>query len=155
MDGNDARTTLDRLNAELAIFDRPLEDDVEYYDDPPPRRLWQRIGATLGAFTLLGAVAGFAVTHWSSPAAATEVSPRAPLAAPAPVALPPSAPPAAVPAAVAETDDEAAPDTAPDLAPAVGPARSRGDWTILQPAGSRHQHGRAHHHHHHHHGAGR
>ncbi len=82
MDSNDCRTTLDRFNAELAILDRPLEDDIEYYDDPRPRRLWQRIGATLGAFTLLGAVAAFAVTRWSSPAAATEAVPRAALSVP-------------------------------------------------------------------------
>jgi len=129
-------TALDQLNAELAILDRPLEDDIEYEDEPPPSRPWRRAGAALGALMLLAGVAGLAVTRRSA---------------------------AALPAlvAVAEAPSDSASGHPPDLtAPAEQPdAPTRGEPAAVQPARPHHRHGHAahgsHHHHHHHHPAGR
>jgi hypothetical protein len=94
------RTALECLNAELAILDRPLEDDVEYYDDPPLASRWRRAGATLGLFMLLAGATTFGLARWSTPAIANEAVPSAPLAvAAAPTAAPgPAAPSQAGPA---------------------------------------------------------
>src|SRR5215831_19500326 len=32
------RSTLETFNDEMAVLERPLEDDVEYVDEKPPRR---------------------------------------------------------------------------------------------------------------------
>ena len=46
------RSTLECFNDEMSILERPLENDVEYYDERPPSR-WRRRG--------LGVIAGLAV----------------------------------------------------------------------------------------------
>lgn len=45
------RSTLETFNEELAVLDRPIEGDVEYYDElPPKRRSWLRpVGVALVA----------------------------------------------------------------------------------------------------------
>lgn len=123
------RTALERFNAELAVLDRPLEDDIEYYDDPPPVSRWRRAGATLGLFMMLGGVTSFAVARWSSPAIANEADPSTPVAVAttAPVTVPPGT---------------AAPEPATPGTPAPAPAAA-----AVAARAPRHHH---HHHHHHH-----
>ncbi|HXU65672.1 MAG TPA: hypothetical protein VN962_28420 [Polyangia bacterium] len=115
------RTALECLNAELAILDRPLEENgVEVYDEPPLASRWRRAGATLGLFMLLAGATSFGLARWSTPAIANEAAPSAPVAV--------AAPPTAAPRPAAPS-----PAGSPPAAPAV--------------AG----HGPRHHHHHHHH----
>jgi hypothetical protein len=148
------RTTLDQLNAELAVLDRPLEDEVEYYDDPPPNRTWRRVGTALGAFLFLGVGALFAIARWSPPAVADEAVQSSRLVVPA-AAPPPAAPSLADVAAPANVPP---PDGDPELGPAAAsdtPARDHA--STGQAAGARHRHRHAAHasKHHHRHVAGR
>ena len=56
------RNTLECFNAELAVLDRPLESDIEYYDEPPRRsRRW--LGTVVGLVGMLGSFAAFALTR--------------------------------------------------------------------------------------------
>ena len=103
MDSRPRKTTLENFNDELAILDRPLEDEVEYYDERPRRQ--QRWAAT--SPVIIGSVffAGAAVLFLSRPdpdtiiAAAQAAAARAPAAAQStPVATPPVAPAVEAPA---------------------------------------------------------
>jgi hypothetical protein len=51
MDSRPRRSTLETFNEEMALLDRPLEnDEIEYYDEEPPPRRWPRlvfVGAVL------------------------------------------------------------------------------------------------------------
>jgi hypothetical protein len=61
--GRTRRSTIERFNDELAVLDRPLENEVEYYDDPPTRAPWRRLMAVAGGAVLLGVLATYAFTH--------------------------------------------------------------------------------------------
>src|SRR5581483_9300070 len=53
MDSRPRRSTLETFNEEMALLDRPLEnEEIEYYDEEPPRRPWRR----LGAFVVVAAI---------------------------------------------------------------------------------------------------
>jgi len=89
------RTTLECFNEELAVLDRPLENEVEYYDDPPPPSPWRWAGGIAGAAVLLGVAAGFLLTRQPSVALASAERPLP--------QLPVVAIQAVAPAAMAET----------------------------------------------------
>ena len=99
--GRARRSTIEQFNDELAVLDRPLEDDVEYYDEPAPRRPWRRAAALFGALALLGGGTALAVSRRSAPVAerSTAEPPRVALvlAAPSLAPAPELAPPAALP----------------------------------------------------------
>ena len=48
------RSTLETFNEELAVLDRPLEGDVEYYDEVPPRRRFRPLPVAVAVFALTG-----------------------------------------------------------------------------------------------------
>jgi hypothetical protein len=126
------KTTLDNFNEEMSVLDRPMEVEVEFYDEPRPRR-WRvpAIGAAIFVLSC-GAYLGL-LRHRRAAEAASAAT--VPAAAPAPVvASAPSVPSAATTAAM-PPPAAAAPAT-PAPAPVVA---DRSD-------------ARAHHHHHARHG---
>ena len=89
MDSRPRKTTLETFNEELAILDRPLEDDVEYIDERPPRRrAWQGMSAVIISTALLPARAVLFFSHPDPDAiiaaaqAAAATAPAAPLPPP-------------------------------------------------------------------------
>ena len=146
--GRVRRSTLERFNDELSVLDRPLEAEVEYYDDPP-RRPWRRAAAALGVLALVGAGAFttvLALGRRSASAAAGDGE-----AAKVAVVLQPA--PSPMPAA-------AAPPATPTPAVDSRPPPSRQDWETLRPVATPRKHAphatahesRKHHHTHHAHG---
>jgi hypothetical protein len=147
LDGRVRRSTIERFNDELAILDRPLEGEVEYYDDPRPRSGWRRVGPVVGALALLGAgAAGFKLRSASAGEGGDRPSIAAALPAVAPAQIPAASPlPAAAPAPVVQdlpvqpAAHEPADDADSVAAPTVdtGPWRlqpSRRAWANLRPA---------------------
>src|SRR5262245_25854099 len=149
MNGRPRKNTLETFNAEMAVLDRPLEGDVEYYDEKPPS--WFRgkapilIGiVAIGAITGLASVKLRSSTATAAPAkaqpatpapavaapsaavAAAAPSPAGAVAAPSPAAVPPEATPVAVPA------DDPMPDEA---APARQRPAPRAAWAKIRKAG--------------------
>jgi hypothetical protein len=147
--GRVRRSTIERFNDELAVLDRPLEEDVEYYDDPPPRSPWRRVVAVAGGAALLGGLAAFVFTHRSATVSDDNRAPSAALVSPA--AAPSAAPVAAAPPAPLALNEPPAPP-AHDAAPSRGQP-SAGAWTTIKPA-AHETSGRtkAHHSRHRHHG---
>jgi hypothetical protein len=139
------RTTLEAFNEEMAVLDRPLENEVEYYDETPPAK-GRKLGALAGAMLVLGAAGFLLLSRASGSTPATPplaiAAPAAPAPSPAPVATP-VAPAPAAPAQVAM--NEAPPESeAPPVA--MPRAASRGAWA--KAAGSSHRESRHHHRHH-------
>jgi hypothetical protein len=145
------RTTLEAFNDEMAVLDRPLESEVEYYDEKPPARRG-KLGAIVGVVLVLGS-AGFlllsrasARTPATPPLAIGSAAVTAPAPAPVvtpvePVAPAPPAPPAPAQVAMNEVSPEA------DAPPVAMPrAAARGAWA--KAAGSSHRESRRHHKHH-------
>jgi hypothetical protein len=136
MDPRPRKTTLETFNEELAVLERPLDNDVEYYDEKPPSR-WSGKRSYLIGMIAIAAVSGLVfVKMRSSSAAPTQVSAAAPVAAPAVAATAPAVPSpalaaatpaAAVPQEIADApaDEPAADDSAPRHAP------SRAEWTKI------------------------
>jgi hypothetical protein len=151
------KTTLEHFNEEMSVLDRPLEGEVEFYDEPKPRR-W-RVPAIGGVIFLASCAAYLGVLRHRSTAEAAPAPAPAPAVATAPAAAtPPGA--AAVPAATAPTVAPAAAvaNEAPNAPPAVAPAASADAPVVADASGAgahHHHHGRhasasgsAHHHHH-------
>jgi pyruvate/2-oxoglutarate dehydrogenase complex dihydrolipoamide acyltransferase (E2) component len=145
------KTTLDHFNEEMAVLDRPLEGEVEYYDEPRPRR-WRvpTIGAAIFALSC-GAYLGVLRHRGAADAATAATTARPPVAAPAVAAAPPAeaAPPAAPSEAAGAPPAEAAPAAA---APAPTPTPILADESRAD--GHRHHRGRHSSEHHHRHHAG-
>jgi hypothetical protein len=94
------RTTLETFNDEMAVLDRPLENDVEYFDEKPPAKA-RRFGTIAGAVLIVGAAATLLMSRGSGDAHATPplAIVTAPAPAPAPVLAPVAPPPVALPPA--------------------------------------------------------
>ena len=150
MDSRPRKTTLENFNEELALLDRPLEGEVEYYDERPRRR--QRWAVT--SPVIIGSVffAGAAVLFLSRPdpdtiiAAAQAAAARAPAALHAtPVAAAPAAPAVEAPAApVPEPTNAPEPTTADETSTANAPLKLRSPppraaWIKLSGASRRHR----------------
>lgn len=96
------RSTLERFNEELAILDRPLESEIEYYDDDPPSRGPRILGVTAVLVLLVGV--GFVLGGPSAGEAGAAAEPAVAVAVTRPVVTTPSveplpsAPPPAAPA---------------------------------------------------------
>jgi hypothetical protein len=149
------KTTLENFNEEMAVLDRPLEGEVEFFDEPRPHR-WRVPAVGMAIFALsCGAYLGV-LRHRNSanPASATSAAP-APVAALAVGSTPPAPAPSAaaaapgpdVPAAAAPSEAAEAAPVAPTPSSTLADDESRSD-------GRHHHHGRhgSEHHHHHHHG---
>ena len=150
MESRPRKTTLETFNDEMAILDRPLENDVEYYDEKPPSR-WRGMRSILVGVIAIGAASGLVfVKMRSSNAAASTAAATAPAApavlpsaaiaaAPAPAA---PAPAAAVPARqeIADATGEA-PAADEDDGPAPPPSRSA--WTKLHTKTTHVKHARS------------
>jgi hypothetical protein len=78
MDPRPRKTTLETFNDEMAVLDRPLENDVEYYDEKPPSR-WRGVTSVLFGVVVIGAASGLVFVKMRSSNAA-----QAQAAAPAP-----------------------------------------------------------------------
>jgi hypothetical protein len=113
------KNTFERFNDEMAVLDGPLqEQDVEYYDEPQPRRWRVRaIGLALFAVSCGGYLA---VSRHHAPVSAE----AAPAPAPAPAAAVAAAPPPA--AAVAAAPPPAAATPSPETEPAAKAAGAAG-----------------------------
>jgi len=91
------RSTLETFNDEMAVLERPLEGDVEYYDEPAPRSAWRRMGMFVVVVGVIGAGGAVVMSrHHAQAAADAQASASAPApvlvaaAAPAVAPLPPS-----------------------------------------------------------------
>ena len=121
------RTTLESFNAELAVLDRPLEGEIEYYDDPPRRsRRW--VGTVVGLVGMLGSVAAFALTRHPT-TASSDVNAGADGARPRVAVVTPS--PAAAPSVGSNADPSATHSAADPVRSSGG--TSMGFWR-LQPS---------------------
>jgi len=148
MDSRPRKTTLENFNEELAALDRPLEGDVEYYDErPQPRpRRWAGTSAVI-----IGTVffAGAGVLFFSHPDPETIIAAAQAAAASAPQQPQPTAAPAepvVVPAAVAEapvaiaSGPAAADETSTaNASPKWRSPPSRAAWIKLRGASRRHR----------------
>jgi hypothetical protein len=149
MNSRPRKTTLETFNEELAVLERPLEGDVEYYDERPrPRRGGS--GAIIVAVVLLGAGGGYLYSR-AQPAAGVATAAPAPVAAPLVAQVPVVAqipvvaqvpvddPPAPAAAAVA-TEPAAAAETTTANAPSKWrPPPSRAAWLKLRAGHRRHR----------------
>src|SRR5262245_43837278 len=129
------KTTLETFNDELAVLDRPLESDVEYYDEKPPSR-WRGTASIVVGVIALGAVSGLVFVKMRSSHAAVAATPAAAVAAPAgkpspAIAAAPAAP-APVAAAMPQADEAVevpADDPAVDDSPRRPPTRA--EWSKI------------------------
>src|SRR5688572_19171418 len=111
MDSRPRKTTLETFNEELAILDRPIEGEVEYYDDRPPRRRrWPGMSAVVIGFGIFAGAGALFFSHQDpetiiagARAAATATAPTLPSPSPPTVdvspvtaAAPPPPPPVAM-----------------------------------------------------------
>jgi len=160
------RSTLETFNEEMAVLERPLENDVEYIDEAPQPSRWRGVALFAGIVLGMG-MGGGVILSRRQPAvqpiakAPQPVAPAPVAAAPAPDPAPAAAPAAAaaeapvlaaqVPAAAAAPeaaaaaaeDDEAATD---GDAPAAAPP-SHGAWTKVKSSShGKHAAGKSAHH---------
>jgi hypothetical protein len=132
------KTTLDNFNEEMSVLDRPMEVEVEFYDEPRPRR-WRvpAIGAAIFVLSC-GAYLGLLRHRRAAEAASTAPAPAA-----APVVA--SAPPVPSAATIAATAPPAAavpatPASAPIVADRSG-ARAHHHHQHARHGGQHHHHG--------------
>lgn len=139
-------TTLDRFNQEMSVLDQPLDGEVEYYDEPQPRRWRVRaIGVAIFALSFGGYLTAARYRH-APQVAAREPSappPAAEVVAAAPA--PPSAP-AVAPATEKPETGSADEPAAPSKAVALQTKADRHHHHHSRHASGRHHHGgHAHH----------
>src|SRR5262245_55215824 len=151
MDPRPRKTTLETFNDELAVLDRPLENDVEYYDEKPPSH-WRGVTSVLFGVVVIGAASGLvfvkmrssnaAPAQAAAPAPAPAATPSAPIA----VAPAPAPAPAAAPTPAAEETGEASanePAEAPAADEATPRAPSRTAWTKIHTKSVHTKHARS------------
>ena len=136
-------TTLDRFNQEMSVLDQPLDGEVEYYDEPQPRRWRVRaIGVAIFALSFGGYLTAARYRHPPQVAAREPSAPAAEVVAAVPT--PPSAPALAMAAPAAPAPATEKPEAASADEPAA-PSKA----VALQTKADRH------HHHHSRHASGR
>ena len=140
-------TTLDRFNQEMSVLDQPLEGEVEYYDEPQPRRWRVRaIGVAIFALSFGGYLTAARYRHPPQVAAREPSAPPPAAEVVAAVPAPPSAPAGASPAPAATA---AAPATEKSETASADEPTAPSRAVALQTKADRH------HHHHSHHASGR
>ena len=126
MDSRPRKTTLENFNEELAILDRPLEGDVEYYDERPRRQpRWPGMSTVIIGFALFAGAGALFFTH-SDPETIIAAAQAAAATAPKPPS--PSTPMVDVPAVTAP--EVPAP---PPAAVAMEPATEAPKWRQPPP----------------------
>jgi hypothetical protein len=107
------KNTIERFNEELSVLERPLEDDVEYYDEAPPSARWRKLTAfvLVAGLTVCGSLI---VTH--------HLRARAAVAPPSPAEAPIAAPAKTAPAVAATTLAPPSPLSSSDRQRAAPPA---------------------------------
>jgi hypothetical protein len=121
------RNTIERFNDELSVLERPLEGDVEYYDEaPPPARLRKAVAFVMaagltaaGSLFIMRHVPGREAVAQPSPAPAAIAAPIAEPAVAAPIVEPAVAPPAVAPPSLPSSSDRAAPPALAAADPAM------------------------------------
>ena len=135
-------TTLDRFNQEMSVLDQPLDGEVEYYDEPQPRRWRVRaIGVAIFALSFGGYLTAARYRHPPQVAAREPSAPAPAAEVVAAVPTPPSAPALAMAAPAPATEK---PEAASADEPAA-PSKTVALQTKADP----------HHHHHSRHASGR
>ena len=111
------KNTIERFNDELSVLERPLEGDVEYYDEAPPSTRWRKLSAFVLVAGLTACASLIIMRH--RPA-------REAVGQPAPMLAPPSPPSSSDRERVAPPALAAAePAPAAGVAPAARHARHR------------------------------
>lgn len=145
------KTTLEHFNDEMSVLDRPLEGEVEFYDEPRRRR-W-RVPAIGGVIFLASCAAYLGVlrhrnTAEAAAAPASIVATAPPIVATSPVAASPAAAPAGPAAVEAPSAPAAAANAAtPVVADASGTGAPHHHHARHASAGSHHHHHGGHGHH--------
>jgi hypothetical protein len=152
------KNTLERFNDEMSVLDRPLEGEVEYFDEAPPPSRLKGVALFMGIVAVVGLGGGFvmarrhaasapvaaipaqapvAVTPAPEPAATAPVPPEPPK--PEPTVLAAAAPAAAeAPAAPAVAEDDATDEDSVQPAPS-----SHGAWNKVKSKSGHAKHSRS------------
>jgi nucleoid-associated protein YgaU len=149
------KSAIEEFNEELAALERPLEGEVEYFDEAPPPSRWRQAAALFTVVVVVGVGGALLISRNRASAGARELAAaEAPVAAAAVAVAPPSpalaaeqAPPAlAAPEAPAAADAPAADEAAADSAGAdsAQPAPStRSAWTKVRAKAGHPKHTRS------------
>src|SRR5947207_782072 len=62
METRSRKNTIERFNDEMAVLDRPLEGEVEYIDEKPPRR-WGHFVAFAATIAIVGGGGAYLLSH--------------------------------------------------------------------------------------------
>jgi hypothetical protein len=106
------RSTLETFNDEMAVLERPLEGEIEYFDEKPPSR-WPRLAGFVAVVVVVGVGGSLAISRHRAAAGMQALA-----AQPASEASP--APAAAQPMLAARTAAPPVAPAAPEAAPAEG-----------------------------------
>ena len=148
------KSAVEEFNEELAVLERPLEGEVEYFEDAQPPSRWRQAGAFLAVVVVVGVGGSLLISRNRAAAdarelAAGQASPAAAVAAAPPPALaaaqtPPAPAAPEAPAAVADAPaaDEAAADSAGEDSAQPAPA-TRSAWTKVRTKAAHSKHARS------------
>jgi hypothetical protein len=115
------KNTIERFNDELSVLERPLEGDVEYYDEAPPSVRWRKLAGFVLVAGLTACASLIIMRHRPAREAVAQSSPApASIAAPARTAPAVATPTLALPSPPSSSDRARV--TAPALAAAEPPA---------------------------------
>jgi hypothetical protein len=152
------RSTLETFNDEMAALDRPIEGEVEYFDEAPPPSRWRQAGGLVVVMAIVGVGGALLISRHraaadphaqaSPPVAPAPAAPAPVVAAvpsPAPVVAEVAAPAAAMPPAADEgaSDDDAS--TGDDGGSAAAPRAtgSKAAWGKVRSKAGHAKHARA------------
>src|SRR5690242_19589670 len=117
------RSTLDLFNAELSALERPLDSDVEYYDEVPAPPHWKKVAMFVAAAAMTSGGALVAMRHFPPKQAVAEVARATPAAASVTAAATAAAPTgSAAPTATSAPAAAPVPAAAPKVAVAANEA---------------------------------
>ena len=150
------KSTIEVFNDELAVLERPLEGEVEYFDEAQPPSRWRQAVAFFAVVVVVGAGGALLISRNRASADARELAAaQAPPAAAVVAAAPPSpavaaeqtppapaAPEAPAAAADAPAADEAAADSAGDDSARPAPS-TRSAWTKVRTKAGHAKHARS------------
>jgi hypothetical protein len=143
------KNTLETFNDELSVLDRPLEGEVEYYDDQPTPSRWRRLIPIAAVAVLLGGGAAMLLTRdQSGTLALAERQPDKATAAPTPTPHRSALAPATVepPPAIASAPEARGALAEADDGDVSLPQPTRVAWSKIRPAGGHLKHASARHH---------
>ena len=124
------KTTLENFNDELAVLDRPLDGDVEYYDDRPRRQpRWPGMSTVVIGFVLFAGAGALFFSH-SDPETIIAAAQAAAARAPTPPTPSPSTSPVIVDVPAVTVPEV---PVAPPEAVATEPATEAAKWRQPPP----------------------